>query len=433
LTDFREKIRSSLRLEIVRYVLLSLLLALICLGFISFSWQSLFTWIIEPKLADKALASGVIHFQEYVTDQKISSTDINMIYGWTDGAVLAFASGINDVHGDQNRGRASWQMQGGRGDSKNWDTQIFTKIAYSNGSVNTRFVYVSNSTVFFLGILLAAVFSCILFFLHFYHLLNRKLNYITEIEDGISILESGDLSYIVPVHGEDELGRLALSINSMSKSLTERIASEQQALLTGREIIGDLSHDIRTPLTILSGYIPILLESHPLTDEQREYLEMMNKKTDQMRIRIDELLDYATIYSGQVKMKRIHMNAKALIVQLIEELAPFHPETSDSISAECFVYADPVLLERIFDNLLSNIHKYADAEQKIKLCCREQDDNLILELENSILPSAPADGKSLGVKIIGYIMHLHGGTKKIYQENRIYRIRLTFPISHVTP
>lgn len=428
-SGLKRQIQSNLKLQIISYAFTSLLLAMICFALLSGIFLAACKNMIEPARADFALTRGSEGFQEYVTEYKISSEDYSMIYGWTDGAVFSMPIGAGNGHGLQERNRDKWQEEKGqRGDVRGTSFEAMIDIVYSDRNVTTRFLYPSDSFSVFVGILLAGLISFALFFFCFYHRLKHKLDYISEVETGISILESGDLSHLVPVKGEDELGRLALSVNTMSESLSQRIHSEQQALLSGREIIGDLSHDIRTPLTILSGYIPLLLESEPLTGKQREYLELMNKKTGQMRKRVDELLDYATIYSGQAKFERVTLPAKALIAQLMEELVPFPAEVTDTVGKNTHIYADPAMLERVFDNLLSNLHKYADLNKPVRLCCREENEAMVLELENSILPTAPADGKEQGQKIMSYIMELHGGSFEAKPQGEVYITRISLPI-----
>lgn len=410
----KQKFRTSIKLQIVQYVLQSLVLCLLCFMVLGILFRMISAQTIEPRNAERHLAAGIASYQEYISENGISSTDMAMAYGWTDGVVIVLPE---DSH-------LSAHEYGKR------MLQSAVEIAYADGTASATFVYLIDETAYAWGMLVVTLIAAAVFFSRFYFLLKRKLNYITEIEQGVHILESGDLSYQLKVTGEDELSRLAVSINEMSQSLTGRIELEQKALLSEREMIGDLSHDIRTPLTILSGYIPLLLESEGLSDTQRQHLEVMNRKTEQMRKRVDELLDYATIYSGQRKPQMHTLQAAGLVQQFIAELALFNPVITSEISAEARISADPSLLERVFDNLISNLHKHADLEQPIQLSCREDDGSVIIALENATHESTASDGKTMGNKIVAYIMQLHGGAMAISQQDGRYRVTLAFPVKN---
>lgn len=394
-------------------MLQSLLLSFIVLLVFGVLFRMISAHTIEPRAAERNLADAISAYQEYVSDNELSRSDTTGAHGWTNGSAIVLPIGASLLEYELD-GRFS---------------QTTADIIYSDGVAEICVVYFVDRAAYAWGILIIGCISAVVFFGRFYFLLNRKLNYISEIENGVNILESGDLSYQLAVLGEDELSRLAVSINEMSSSLAGRIETEKQALLSGREMIGDLSHDIRTPLTILSGYIPLLLESEPLTDTQREYLELMDKKTGQMRRRVDELLDYATIYSGQRKPQKRTLSARALVEQFSSELVHFNPAVENRIGDDAIISADPELLDRVFDNLISNLHKHADTAQPVSLSCRLVGQRIEFELENSIAENAAAaQGNTMGHKIVEYIMQLHGGSVAVRQKDKHYAVTLTFPM-----
>lgn len=98
----------------------------------------------------------------------------------------------------------------------------------------------------------------------------KKLNYMETLEEGIRVLEGGQLDYQVPVRGQDELARMAQSLNEMSASLRQQIGQVQQEQRQRYELVTSLSHDLRTPLTAQLGYLELLAEHRYQTPEQHD-------------------------------------------------------------------------------------------------------------------------------------------------------------------
>ena len=422
----RERIESSLTLQIICYALISLLLGGACFAALDHVGKVYVFSYLETE-NKKCLYEAAERFQQYVAANGFSSKQWETITDFDDERVYVLS--LHRDEGKENQGDGR-KRKTERSKAKNYpdDIQLVLPIKYADGVFQTRFLYIPPKSGLLATLVLFGLVSFAVFFLAFYLLLKRKLDYIRGIESGISILEGGDLRYRIAVQGRDELGRLAQSVNCMSEALIERIGAEQRALISGREIIGDLSHDIRTPLTILSGYVPLLLESEPLTAQQREYLELVRKKTEQMSSRVDELLDYAVIYSGQRELEKVELAGRTLLDQLAEELTPLGAVIFDKTPAGIWIEADPALLDRVFDNVLSNLHKYADLEQEVHLTCKIDNGDLLLEIVNTVLSSAPADGKSLGLKITSYIMERHGGSLTTLQKGTCFTTALRFPV-----
>jgi len=415
-----------LKLQIICFALASFLLGGVCfvvLGHIG----KFFVFNYSETTNKKEIYEAAEKFQQYITDNGFNSKQWEKIADFNSERVYALSLHKGDGKESLNDGQKR-KIEKGKSKLHSDDVQLLLPISYADGTFPTRFLYVPPRSTFFFTLLICGLVSFVIFFLAFYLLLKHKLAYIRGIESGISILESGDLRYKIEVKGKDELGRLALSVNSMSEALAERIEAEQRALMSGREIIGDLSHDIRTPLTILSGYVPMLLESRPLTTQQRDYLELIQKKTEQMSKRVDELLDYAVIYSGQRKLEKVTLQAKILIDQISAELAPLGALITDETPAVAYIDTDLSLLERVVDNILANLHKYADLTQAVRMSCKVDDGDLLLEIENAMLATAPVGGKSLGLKITAYIMERHGGSLATMQKGDYFLTVLRFPV-----
>ncbi|MDR1875165.1 MAG: HAMP domain-containing histidine kinase, partial [Synergistaceae bacterium] len=284
-----------------------------------------------------------------------------------------------------------------------------TVVRRRDGKVH--FLYVPLRSLRFVSWAVSLLLAFDVFLVSLVFVLKKKLDYIQRIERGISVLESGDLDHVIPVEGADEPARLAASINLLSRSIQDRISSEQKALSANREIIGDLSHDIRTPLTVGMGYLTLLLEKEDLSErERREYLALALKKAEQIKERTRALLDFATLTSGQLPVHRTVVDVRTMVDQLKEELSALAKlRVEDGLPEGATLCGDVGLLERLFDNLLSNLQKHGDTTRPVIFRARLRDGGVLLETENAIAGRPRAESSSLGLKICACILELHGG------------------------
>jgi signal transduction histidine kinase len=283
----------------------------------------------------------------------------------------------------------------------------------------------------FVSWVVSLLLAFVVFLLSLFFVLRKKLGYISRIDEGVSILESGKLDHSIPVEGTDELARLALSINLMSRSVQARIHSEQKVLQANREIVSDLSHDIRTPLTVAMGYLNLLLEKEDLSDsERRDYLTLALKKAEQIKDRTEALLDFATLTSGQLPVSKVIVDARTMVDQLKAELSALAElRVGDDLPPGTMLSGDVGLLERLFDNLLSNLQQHGDMNEGIDFQVCLKGGEIRLEIENAVgkQSSAKSFSHSLGLKICSCILELHGGRFEVDGNGRNFRIRIALP------
>ena len=234
--------------------------------------------------------------------------------------------------------------------------------------------------VFHLSLLVSVAFFIILFLF----LLGERLSYIREVLAGIDALRSGREDYVVPLEGSNELTQLAEAVNYLSR--TQREVKEKE------QFIRALSHDIRTPLTSIMAYSELLTGANTVDpQEQTRYLELIQHKAGQIKDMTDILLD------GSKRNPEYFEDARLLIEQLTAE---FEEMLEDGFSIEasldCPAFPgtfDVQELRRIFDNLVSNVQKYADPDRPVKISISLEGVQLLIRQENAVRERiAPADG-----------------------------------------
>jgi len=278
--------------------------------------------------------------------------------------------------------------------------------------------------VFHLSLLVSVAFFIILFLF----LLGERLSYIREVLAGIGALRSGQEDYVVPLEGSNELTQLAEAVNYLSR--TQREVKEQERVLNEEkeQFIRALSHDIRTPLTSIMAYSELLTGANTVDpQEQTRYLELIQHKAGQIKDMTDILLD------GSKRNPEYFEDARLLIEQLTAE---FEEMLEDGFSIEasldCPAFPgtfDVQELRRIFDNLVSNVQKYADPDRPVKISISLEGVQLLIRQENAVRERiAPADGYQIGLRSIQRIAQNYAGQVDVQKDDAAFAITITLSV-----
>ncbi|MBQ4141069.1 MAG: HAMP domain-containing histidine kinase [Clostridia bacterium] len=275
------------------------------------------------------------------------------------------------------------------------------------------------SWIFSLGLIISVAVYVIIFLI----LLGKRLSDIPKITKGIEALRDGR-EHRVEVEGTNELCELANSINYLSET-QRRVRSEEEALMKEKEeLIRSLSHDIRTPLTSIMAYSELIAAQSDISEEdRREYFALIRKKSEQIKELTDILLD-----GGSRKLEYFE-DCRLLMVQLADEFEYSLEDTfkvSANINLPSFPGSfDPGELQRIFDNLISNVRKYADPEGEISLSISLECCALAICQSNRVSAAVgKGDSYGIGLKSIRRIAQLYGGRADVKKDNGRFEIKI---------
>jgi signal transduction histidine kinase len=421
-------IQKSLKLQLLTSLLLCFALACVTFLIFYFSINLYYLNRFDRESAEAKMKELKRKFQTYVLEKNISSADLEAVRHWAQenrASVFissARASEVGESHMTTDFGP---------------DGPIFSlsaAIRYRDGEAVVLFSNNHLSAMRFASWVASLLLAFDVFLLSLYFILKKKLGYILRIERGISILESGRLNHTIPEEGADELTRLAAALNLMSNSIQTRIESEQRALAANRQIIGDLSHDIRTPLTVEMGYLMLLLEKENMSKQERnEYLTLALKKAGQIEERTRMLLEFSTLTSGQLPTRKIVIDARMMADQLEEELSTLAELRAEvEIPAGTEINGDTGLLERLFDNLLSNLKRHGDTTCPVSLHACLKDGHVLMKIENAVNKAnkkpTVEKGSLLGLKICALILELHEGSFETSATEDIFHVNFSIPI-----
>ncbi|WP_242878814.1 HAMP domain-containing protein [Clostridium beijerinckii] len=208
-------------------------------------------------LADQKM-QAISEFKEYVSGNDLSINDHDKIETWirkNKNVNLYIYKDNNLVYtSNVNNGVTNYEQYK---ESPIFPSNALIDISFIDADAKMHmecfFEYKYYYILAFVGIAISLL--CFIILILFF--INKKINYIGLLENEIKILEGGDLTYDITINSNDELSSLAQSINDMRKSFIERLECENEARLANSELITALSHDLRTPLTALVGYLDL--------------------------------------------------------------------------------------------------------------------------------------------------------------------------------
>ncbi|MGG4141499.1 HAMP domain-containing sensor histidine kinase [Paenibacillus algorifonticola] len=295
-----------------------------------------------------------------------------------------------------------------------------------------------------------------IFIFTFLILTRRLVKDLINLEHGLQIISEGDLSYRVSVARQDELGRVAYNINRMTERLEQQIVKERDLEKSKMEMITGISHDLRTPLTSIIGYIELLKsESFQDKDEYSRFVQNTYNKAIHLKKLLDDLFEYTRLSSIETRLNLKMIDVHQLLYQLLFEFEPIAQENEIHIDIQIgdtplLARIDSEKIARAIDNLLMNALKYSLKPGTIRINMKSDKKHITIEIENKGQPltqeqqnklfdrfykvdySRSSDGiqsgSGLGLSIARNIIELHGGTLTLDHQTNIFRFKLTLPL-----
>ena len=281
----------------------------------------------------------------------------------------------------------------------------------------------------------ASLLFCVLVFLApILWFLHRKVREIKSLKTEILYMAEGNLERPIHAKSRDEFGILAEQLDFLRKSLNETIQGERESREANSDLIRAISHDLRTPLTILSGYLEIVKLHRGDAALEEQYLTSCLNKVLEIRELSDKMFEYAMVYETQEDLELEPVPIRALLKQLQEnvkfmELAGFTVdfEAAEDLRKSTVSFpGNPLALKRVFNNLFSNILKYGEKKQPVKAAFSMENGHWRLTLHNRVKQSGqPIESNHIGLKSVKKIMELHGGSMYCLQAGEMFSVEVT--------
>lgn len=317
-------------------------------------------------------------------------------------------------------------MLAGYAKKSEWDNALLGMIGESDVIIVLGYVLV--------GILVFSV--------TFLMLQDQSVRYVGKISDAMNSIAEGDLNTTVDVVGDDEFSSMAESLNKMVEEIRKLMDKERESERTKNELITNVAHDLRTPLTSIIGYLELLSGNVQLPPEmQKKYIDIAYSKSRRLEKLIEDLFGFTKMNYGKIAMHVSQVDIVKLLGQLLEEFYPnfadkgLSYELQSNVPAK-IITADGNLLARLFDNLINNAIKYGAEGKRIIVKINAEDETVQISVTNYgyVIPaeelplifekfyrveqsrSTHTGGTGLGLAIVKNIVDMHGGTISVKSD-----------------
>ncbi|MDR6552580.1 HAMP domain-containing sensor histidine kinase [Paenibacillus qinlingensis] len=289
----------------------------------------------------------------------------------------------------------------------------------------------------------------ILFLLVVLPYMMRKIKQLRAIIKGVEQMSQGNFDVTLPAKGKGQLSRMAMNINNLKYGLQLSLEKTRVSDRLKTELITNVSHDLKTPLTSIISYVDLLKKEGLSAEQSTHYLEVLDRKTQRLKVLIEDLFEASKMASGATELYWEKVDVSALLTQALAEF-------SDKIEASTLTFRVNVqsphmyaLLDgkktwRVFENLIGNALKYALPGTRVYVTLTENTERVILVIQNISLhelnydveelferfkrgdQSRGTEGSGLGLAIAKSIVELQGGTLTIDIDGDQFKVIAEF-------
>ena len=279
------------------------------------------------------------------------------------------------------------------------------------------------------------------------YIVYKKVKSFEIIQEGLRSAKKGDYDFKIHLDGNGEFKQLSEDINTITSGLKFAVQNEVKSERLRTELITNVSHDIKTPLTSIISYVDLLKREGLQSPNAPKYLDVLDRKSSRLKTLTEDLFEAAKATSGSIEahFEKVHINA--LVSQILGELDEKIVESKliFKVTAEkekIYAKADGRLLSRVMENLLSNIFKYAlkesrvyidiyETEKEVFVCFKNVSkselnipaDELMLRFKRGD-ESRSSEGSGLGLAIAKSLMEVQNGNLNISIDGDVFKAEI---------
>ncbi|MGC5325771.1 histidine kinase dimerization/phospho-acceptor domain-containing protein [Brevibacillus sp. SYSU BS000544] len=277
----------------------------------------------------------------------------------------------------------------------------------------------------------------------------RRVSLFSKIFKGAEEIAAGNLTYSIDENGQGNLSHLARNINNMKQGFKQSLESHLKSERLKSELITNVSHDLKTPLTSIVNYIDLLKREDVTSEQTKQYIDVLDRKALRLKTLIDDLFEASKVASGSVELSLERVNIANLLNQALAECSDQIEKSSLTFRVnvekpQMFAYVDGNKTWRVFENLISNSLKYSQPDTRVYLSLEEQETFIVLTIKNVSAyeidfdvnelferfkradQSRHTEGSGLGLAIAKSIMDLQGGQLVIEVDGDYFKVIVRF-------
>ncbi|WP_033541668.1 HAMP domain-containing sensor histidine kinase [Planococcus sp. CAU13] len=283
-------------------------------------------------------------------------------------------------------------------------------------------------------------------------LMISRFGYLNILMDRTEAIAAGSLNEQIPVRGKSPIAQHAIQLNRLKEGVRQSMSEQAKSERLKTELITNVSHDLRTPLTSIITYTD-LMKTPDLSNEDRlAYAEILDRKSQRLKTLIEDLFEVSKMASGNMELHRQRVDFTQLLTQAFAE----HAEDISSSGLDfristpeqpVYIMADGQKWWRVLDNLILNAIKYALPGTRVFVNLKETDGQAEFIMKNVTRfelgentdelferfkrgdVARQTEGSGLGLAIAQSIVDLHGGTMKIEVDGDLFKVTVALPNS----
>ncbi len=272
-----------------------------------------------------------------------------------------------------------------------------------------------------------------------------------DIVEGIRRIRDGEVEYKLDVdslHGTNR--EMADAVNNIGEGIRKAVKTSMKDEQMKTDLITNVSHDIKTPLTSIISYVDLLKRLKIEEEPAKSYISILDTKSQRLKQLTDDLVEASKISSGNIELTKEQLNLTELVNQSIGEFSEKFEERQlqvvfDGSDIAAYIFADSRRMWRVIENLFNNICKYAMDHTRVYIDLMILDERVELSIKNISErqmniradelterfirgdDSRTTEGSGLGLSIAKSLTEVQGGTFTIYLDGDLFKVVITFP------
>ncbi|RXI39145.1 sensor histidine kinase [Clostridium tetani] len=279
----------------------------------------------------------------------------------------------------------------------------------------------------------------------------KKTAMVNKIVKGTEEMVAGNLDYTIDENDKGLLGKLAHNINNMKKGFKKSVESQVKSERLKSELITNVSHDLKTPLTSIINYVDLLKSEDLSKEDMNVYIQILDKKSKRLKVLIEDLFEASKISSGSIELNIEKVDISEILRQALGE---FHEKIeSSSLNFKVNIEKDGIYANldgkktwRVFENLIGNILKYSMKNSRVYIDLETEGNKAMVTMKNISAyemdfdteeiferfkrgdKARKSDGSGLGLAIAKSIVELQDGNMDIVIDGDLFKVTIEFSL-----